>query len=795
MFVLEPTGSLRGYRARPIVALRDAGAKAVLVEPERRLAFDVIESKLTIPDVRRGSVSRTALVNRLRAAGAFPTVVVVAPAGYGKTTVLAQWAAKDARPFAWLSIDERDNDPVVLLRHLAAALDSIDPIESRLVEALASEQPSVWGAVMPRLAAHLASGGSPFVLVLDDVDLLESEDAIAIIATLIENLPPRSMAALAGRSQPKLPVASYRAGGPLLEFGAYELALSRREAEMLLRACAVELEEDAMVELLQRTEGWATGIYLTALAARDCPELLDRPDGGVHIGGDDRYLADYIEAECMSELSPKLHEFLRRSSILEKMCGPLCDAVLERSDSAVALAALERLNLFLVPLDRHREWYRCHRFFRDLLRRKLVDEEPELVPVLNARAAEWFEAHDGPESALGYARAAGDTDGAARILSSIALKVHQSGRAATLESWLRPFDDDEQLEQYPAVAINGCRTHAVRGRPEEAERWLEAAERGVASRRKGVASVRPCIAVMRSAMCASGPAQMRTDAVAARSKLRRGATWRPSALLVEGAAAILLGDDAKADSILEEATLEAERTDSNETRVMALGERSVLAGARGDFQEAEGLAVEACELVEDTELKSYSTSALALAASARAMLRHGKWEKARHQLTLAQNLLPSLTSALPWLAIQVRLEVGYACVTMRDRKGAQRMLEEARTILDAKPKLGVLSAGVDALAAEVDDMPADGSSGNSALTAAELRLLPLLSTHLSFREIGERLFVSRNTIKTQAISVYRKLGVSSRSEAIARAGELGLVGPEEQLLTGVRPLDASNSVA
>jgi LuxR family maltose regulon positive regulatory protein len=565
---------------------------------------------------------------------------------------------------------------------------------------------------------------------------------------------------------------------------------------MLLRACAVELDEDAMVELLERTEGWAAGIYLTALAAHDCPESLDLPAGGIPIQGDDRYLADYIEAECMSELSPELVEFLKRTSVLEEMCGPLCDAVLERSDSAVALATLERLNLFLVPLDRHREWYRCHRVFRDLLRRKLADEEPELIPVLNARAAEWFEAQAVPESALGYARAAGDTDGAARILSSIALKVHQSGRAATLESWLRPFDDDGQLERYPAVAVNGCRTHAVRGRPEEAERWLEAAERGVASRRKGVASVRPCIAVMRSAMCASGPAQMRTDAVAARSKLRRGATWRPSALLVEGAAAILLGDDAKADSILEEATLEAERLGSNETRVMALSERSVLAGARGDYQESEILAVDACELMEDTELKGYSTSALALAASARAMLRHGNWEKARHQLTLAQNLLPSLTYALPWLAIQVRLEVGYACVTMRDRKGAQRMLDEARTILDVKPKLGVLSAGVDALAAEVDDMPADGSSGNSGLTAAELRLLPLLSTHLSFREIGERLFVSRNTIKTQAISVYRKLGVSSRSEAIARASELGLVGPEEQLVTGAaRPLDASNSVA
>jgi LuxR family transcriptional regulator, maltose regulon positive regulatory protein len=791
--VLEPTGRLRGYAAPPIGALRDAGAKAVLVEPERSRAFDAIASKLTIPDVRRGSVSRTALVNRLRAAGAFPCVVVVAPAGYGKTTVLAQWAAKDARPFAWLSIDERDNDPVVLLRHLLAALDSVDPIEPRLLEALGSRQPSVWSSVMPRLAAHLAAGKSPFVLVLDDVDLLESKDSIAIVTTLIENLPARSMAALAGRRQPKLPVASFRVGGPLLEFGPYELALSRREGEMLLRACAVDLEEDAMVDLLERTEGWAAGIYLTALAVRDSSDSID-PADEVEIGGDDRYLADYLEDECMSDLSPELLAFLRHTSVLEKLSGPLCDAVLERTDSAAALAAIERLNLFLVPLDRHREWYRYHNLLRDLLRRKLADEEPQLVPVLNARAAEWFEEHDGQESALGYAHAAGDRDRAARILSSIALKAQTSGRAATLESWLRPFDDDDRLEQYPAVAIHGCRTHAFRGRPEEAERWLEAAERGAVSRRKGVASVRPCIAVMRSAMCSSGPAQMQTDAVAARSKLRRGASWRPSALLVEGAAAILLGNDAKADSILAEAAVEAERLGSNETRVIALGERSVLAGARGDYREAEELAAEACDLMEDTELKDYSTSALALAASARAMLRHGMWEKARHQLTLAENLLPRLTYALPWLAVQVRLEVGYACVTIRDRKGAERMLEEVRTILGVKPKLGVLSAGIDALSDEIEDMPEDGPTGHSALTAAELRLLPLLSTHLSFREIGERLFVSRNTIKTQAISVYRKLGVSSRSEAIARASELGLVGAEEQALA-VRVLDATNSAA
>lgn len=790
--VLEKTGRLKGYGAPPIGTLRDAGAKAVLVGPERSLAFEAIASKLTIPAVRRGSVSRTALVNRLRAAGAFPCVVVVAPAGYGKTTLLAQWAARDARPFAWLSIDERDNDPVVLLRPLAAALDSIEPIEPRLLEALSSGQLSVWSSVMPRLAAHLASGGSPFVLVLDDVDLLESKDSIAIVTTVMENLPPRSVAALSGRTQPKLPVASFRVGGPLLEFGAYELALSRREAELLLRACAVEFDEESTEDLLNRTEGWPAGIYLTALAARDSADSIDS-SGAAEIGGDDRYLADYLEAEYMSELSPELLEFLRRTSVLEEMSAPLCDAVLERADSAAALAALERLNLFLVPLDRHREWYRYHKLFRDLLRRGLADEEPRLVPVLNARAAEWLEQQDRQESALGYAHAAGDSDRAARILSSIALKAQTSGRAAMLESWLRPFDDD-RLGQYPGVAIHGCRTHAFRGRRDEAERWLKAAESGVAGRRKGVASVRPSISVMRSAMCSSGPVQMRKDAVAARSRLRRGADWRPDALLVEGASVILLGDNAKADSILAEAALEAERLGSNETRVIALGERSILAGERGDYRQAEELAAEACELMEDTALKDYSTSALALAASARAMLRHGMWDKARYQLTLAENLLPRLTSALPWLAVQVRLEVGYACVTIRDRKGAERMLEEAHAILGHKPKLGVLAAGVDALGNEIEGMPEDGPTGNSALTAAELRLLPLLSTHLSFREIGERLFVSRNTIKTQAISVYRKLGVSSRSEAIARAAELGLVGPE-QPAAAAQPLDAANAAA
>jgi LuxR family maltose regulon positive regulatory protein len=793
MVTLGPTTRLSVEMAPAIPALRRAGGKTVLAERTTNVAYDVIESKLAIPELRRDSVSRTPLVNRLRAAGAFPLVVVVAPAGYGKTTLLAQWAAKDARPFGWLSIDERDNDPVVLLRHIAAALDRIDPIDPLVSEALHSPDPPIWDAVIPRLTAHLASHDEPVVLVLDDVDLLDSDESISVVAALIKNIASGSMIALAGRAQPNLRIASVRVNSPVLEIGSYELGLSRREAEMLLRACAVELDEDEIVELVERTEGWAAGLYLAALAAREVGEEPTEERG--HLAGDDRYLADYIEAEYLSQLTPELLEFLKHTSVLAKMCDALCDAVLERSDSSAMLQTIEKLNLLVVPLDRHRGWYRYHELFRELLQRKLGDEEPELVPVLNERAAAWYEAQGDPESALGHAHAAGDSDRAAQILSSIALSVHHSGRVSTVERWLRPFDDDERLERYPAVAINGCRIHAVRGRPEEAERWFGAAERGAAQHRKGVASVRPCIAVMRSAMCPDGPVQMRTDATAARTKLARGATWRPSALLVEGAAAVLLGDDAKADSIFAEAASEAERLGSAETRVIAVAERSLLASTRGDFQDAETLALEACSLVEANDLDDYSTSALALVASARSLLRHGLWDKARRQLTLAEKLVPDLTYALPWLAVQVRIELGYAYVTLRDREGALGRLEEARAILGVKPKLGVLSAGVDALADEIQDMPTNGNGGGTGLTAAELRLLPLLSTHLSFREIGARLYVSRNTIKTQAISVYRKLGVSSRSEAIDRACELGLAGPEEQLVATLWPPNGSRSVA
>jgi LuxR family transcriptional regulator, maltose regulon positive regulatory protein len=773
-------------RGRP---LRRAGGRAVLVETAA-LPFDVVAAKVQVPPVVPGRVSRTALVNRLRAAGAFPLVLVVAPAGYGKTTLLSQWADRDARPFVWVSVDEHDNEPIAFLRHVAAALDGLKPLDASALESLSPDEGSVWTRAVPRLAAALASQESPFVLVLDGADRLP-DDSISAVAALLEHIPAGSMMALSGRVAPSLPVATLRARQPLLEIGPYELALSRREAEMLLRASRIELEDAEINVLMERTEGWATGLHLAALASQDRAHGEGGEPREAHaVGGDDRYLADYFRSEYLSRLDPDRLTFLRRTSVLESMSGPLCDAVLERKESAVELASIEAANLFLVPLDRHRGWYRYHHLFRDLLRRELEDREPELVPVLSQRAADWFERQGDAESTLDYSHAAGNADSAARILSAIAIPVSSSGRVTAVESWLDRFDDEEQLQRYPAVAVEGSRIHAFRGRADQAEDWLAAAERGVPKKRDK-AETRACIDVLRGAMCADGPDQMLASAESALEALPPDHPWHPWALVVDGTAHLLLGDDERADSILATAAEASDRVGRAESRALALSERSLLASGH-DEEGAETLALEAHRLIEDGELVGYPTSALDLAATARALLRHGRWDEARRQLTITQRLAPGLTHAIPWLSVQVRLELGHAYVTLRNGNSARALLAEAQEILRLRPSLGVLGEQVGRLEAEIAAIPQATAGGGSGLTRAELRLLPLLSTHLSFREIGERLFVSRNTIKTQAISVYRKLGVSSRSDAINRAGELGLVESSadsaEQPAGGAQPV-------
>ena len=757
-------------RVRAAASRSGAVAEIVPAAP-----FDFVASKVRAPAAQPDSVPRIGLVNRLRSMTSSSIVVVAAPAGYGKTTLLAQWAGRDERPFAWVSIDSRDNDPVILLRHLAIALGGIGPIDRSVLDALVSPGAALWRVAVPRLASAVASLERPFVMVLDGADLLETKESVDAVSTLADQLPEGSLLVVAGRAAPRLRIARLRASGRVFEIGPDMLALSRREAHLLLRAAGVELADAEVAELVRRTEGWPAGLSLAGLSVRS----RKRADSDVSITGDDRFVAEYLRSEPLSDLSADTLAFLRRSSVLGAMCGSLCDAALETENSGSRLESMREANLFLVSLDDHGEWYRYHHLLEDLLRHDLAQREGEQIPGLNQRAADWYEAHGELEAALAPAAESGDPDRVARIFGSVAPRSYHGGRLTTMEGWLDYFAEGAELSKYPTVGVLGSWIHALRGRRAVAEKWLLAAEAGPdeGPLPDGSASTRPWIAVLRAAMCQDGVEQMMSDAQDALLELPEASPWRPGALLLHGVVHVLLGDDEHGDLILAMAAEEAERLEAHDARLVALSERSLVAASRHDHSGANALAFEARDLARDNHLDDYPTGAVALAACGRALLRQGRWDEARAHLAAAHTLSRSLTDALPWLAVQARLELARAHVTLRDADSARTLLAEVDQILDGRAQLGVLAEQASTLGGQIDTMPlADGNA--SGLTSAELRVLPLLTTHLTFREIGGRLFVSRNTIKTQAISIYRKLGVCGRSDAIERAYELGLIDPE-----------------
>ena len=748
-----------------------APARPATLRPDRDSrsgwGFEFLESKLHPPWTRPGIVARTGLVDRL-AASTEPVVCLVAPPGYGKSTLLAQWAERRGGRVAWVSVDRRDNDPVVLLSYLAVVLDRIEPVDPAVFKALAAPGVSVMATVLPRFASWLGNLTEPVFLVLDHVEALGNRECLDVVAELSLRFPQGSQLAMASRSLPRLPMALLQAQGRMLEIGAAELAMDGWEARALLEGAGVQVDEADTSELIKRTEGWPVGLYLAALALR----------AGVAVSafrGDDRLLADYLQSELLARVPPKWKSFLTRSAVLERMSGPLCDAVLARTGSGRMLADLEQSNLLLVALDRHRGWYRYHHLLHELLQAELERREPELTRELHARAAVWCEANGLPEMAIDHAQAAGDADRVARLVAALAQPAYAAGRAETARHWLAWFEDRNLVERYPAVAVLGTWLHALAGRPAAAERCAAAAERGSTdSKLADGSTVESWVALGRCLLCRNGAGQMRADAQTALDGLAPGSTWRAPALLMEGVSYLLDGQPDRADSILAHAVDVAVEDRAMPAAITALGERALVAIGRGEWDEATALVDRAFEIVRAGRLDDYPHTALVQAVASRTALRRGDGPGAREHLARVARLRPLLTYGLSFFAVQTLLELGRACLSLDDAAGARTALRQAHDVLRQRPDLGDLPRQVRELQDMLETARGAGA-GATSLTTAELRLLPLLSTHLSFREIGERLYVSPHTVKTQAISVYRKLGVSSRSGAIERVREIGLL--------------------
>jgi LuxR family maltose regulon positive regulatory protein len=735
-------------------------------------AFEIIQSKLAIPSLRSALVRRTALVNRLRASSDSRVVRVVAPAGYGKTTLLAQWAARDARPFAWVSLDDRDNDPAAFLTYVAAALNTVKRIDPAVFRGAASGRDSIWSIGVPRLGAALASMPEPIVLVLDDVHELRDRDCLDALKPLSKHLQPGSQLVLSGRAEDGLPLARLRTTGRLLEIGRVDLALSDSQASSLLSAAGVDVSDAEAQELNGRAEGWAAGLYLAALFMQESGD-----SGAAAFSGNDRFVADYLRSEHLSRLKRADVEFLTRTAVLDRMCGGLCDELLERTDSARRLQALEEANFFVVALDHNRERYRYHHLFREMLLAELERLEPGRAAVLHRRAAAWLDRHGEPEAAIEQASAAGDLDEVARLVSTFALPFYRSGRVATVERWLSWFDDPELLDGYPAVAAFGAWVNALRGRPDDAQRFAYALEHSsdAGPMLDGSTSPRPWAAMVRALLCQHGIDAMQSDAQLALEELAPASFWRPISLLLLGVATLLEGDVGRAEEVLAKTAEEAVGSGAIYAGVVAHSELALLALARQDDAKAELELARAREFLEHQPVEDYLPAAIYLAASARVALASGQAATARTPLVSAMRMRPQLTRAIPWFGVQTRLELAAAHLALADVDGARTLLREADDVLHHRPDLGTLGRQAHELRTQLANAGSVDRGWASTLTAAELRLLPLLTTHLSFREIAERLYISRNTVKSQAISVYRKLDASSRSEAIERAVELGLV--------------------
>jgi LuxR family transcriptional regulator, maltose regulon positive regulatory protein len=475
-------------------------------------------------------------------------------------------------------------------------------------------------------------------------------------------------------------------------------------------------------------------------------------------------------------LAPELVSFMTRTAVLDRMCGPLCDAVLEARGSDRTLERLERSNLLLVPLDRRREWYRYHHLFRELLRAELDRREPELIPKLHVRAAAWCEANGLPELAIDHAQAAGDTDRAARLVAAATIPTYAEGRVDTVSHWLQWFEDRGIVERHLQIAVLGTFVQALLGKPAGAERWMAAAEHGSAvATLPGGSTTESWVALTRALLCRDDVGRMQADTEIAVAGLAPASRWRPTALLFEGVAYLLDGQSDRADPVLAHAAEVGTHVGGLPVASLALAERTIVAMERGDWSQADDHAQRAFMLVRAGHLDDYIMSALVNAVVARTAVHRGEVPRAREHLMRTTRQRPLLTSAMPWLAVQTLLELGHAYLALDDAAGAKAVLRQAKDVVQQRPGLGILVGQADELHAKLDTLR--GSSlGASGLTTAELRLLPLLPTRLTFAEIGERLYISRHTVKSHATSVYRKLGASSRSEAIRRMQEIGLLG-------------------
>ena len=677
-------------------------------------------------DVRPRLVPRRRLTERLARAASAQLITIVAPAGYGKTTLLCDWDAEDARPFAWVTLDAEHNDPACLETSLAAALQGIEPD----------------GAV----------------LVIDDLHLLRAPAAQAALAAFVANRPPGITVAVASRAAPALSVARLRAEGRIVELGPAELALDLDETAQLLWLAGRDLDAAECGELWSRTEGWPAAVALGTLAIGDSAELAA-------FGGDDHVVADYLRDEVLGGLPADDTQLLLETAILDTVSGALCDHVLERAGSAAALSEIARERLLLVRLDRSGERFRHHRLMADMLAAELQRGDPARAAELHRRASEWFGRAGDDDRAIRHAMRAGGLAPAAELVSRATPAAVSHGRKADVEAWLSLVSDRE-LAATPVLALAEASVQLASGQGHLAEHWAWAAA--------AAAPTHPGVSLVRATLARGGLAEMSADAERACALEPEASPWRASFCLLSGTAAQLAGRADEASGRLLEGARRAAVT-APDVHSACLTQLAVGALAREEWEDAAEHVTRARAQVTRNSLGDYPTAALVFAVSGIVRAHRGRVEAAQTDFDAARRLRGGLTDFAAWYMVELDVVLARAAVRLSELVVARKLLAGATRTIRLVPDADMLAAWLEDSWAQLDLVLGPEAAPPASLTTAELRTLRFLPTHLSFREIAERTYVSANPVKTQANAVYRKFDVSCRSDAVAQARRLGLL--------------------
>jgi LuxR family maltose regulon positive regulatory protein len=689
-------------------------------------------------------VRRPDLVARLTGADQASLALIVAPPGYGKTALLGDWCELDERPFVWLS-----------------------------VQALGSAGREA--ATAAALAALRKAGGHrrAAILVLDDAHLVASKVLAGIVSDVMRELPAGGLIALASRSEPTLPIGRLRAQRALVEIRMHDLAMGTPEAALLLRKAGLELDDEDVETLVRITEGWPAALYLAALSLHEQSDVHAAVEA---LSGEDHLLASYLRDEFLGGLPSDLLRFVMQTSVLDELSGPFCDAVLDEHGTGATLAQLERMSQLLMPLDGAHTRYRWHGLLRGTLNAELRRTDPEREFELHRVASAWYERRGDLDGAITHAVAADDGRRVGDLLWPHILEYATTGRNARVQTWISDLGHT-QIAGYAPLALCAAHSALALGRVNEAQQWrLHAAcalERDDCE--PGPASLQSGLALIEALGARVDAARMATAATRAYECEPETSPWRPVSCLLKGTATHLAGDRDGAERILAEG---ADLGVVSEPSIASLcvAQRIVIAIERRDWELAVDLADQAEALIAQRGLEESPMSALVFAASAAARARHGRADEAKRDLRNGIDLLAVLGDFVPWYGAETRILLAHASMWLADVVGARSLLAEASRFARRMPDAVIFRHWFDEAWAYMDTLAETSLSGASSLTIAELRILRFLPSHRSFREIGSQLGVSANTVKTQAHAVYRKLGAASRSEAVARAMDAGLLG-------------------